>query len=351
MPIQIVDATIHQIAKAQDTQGAGCVTLSLRQEQLPSGPVLNRLCDSLIDIYRKNSNSNGTLGIDPNDHKFTFALKDYVEGRQDFIAFTHQAVDLIKDRMEQAFFSTGGFALFLRYTVDATDLLMVVMLKLKEGAGIDVATLNLTETLNIDTAHLHEAAKVNISRWQTQQEPHLTFIKGRAKKNDVSAYFREALACTAFTSSKHHTEAVIAAADAFIDGRDDVPAERKAKERVEMRQRLYECLVGAEDEVSLLAVAGAVHPGDPHAFVDHVKERAEAEGYHLDDVFKPHKDSVRRLRRLRARYGSISVAFDVGDVQQERVRYDSESRSLVLKDPPAHLIKSIQEHESAQQSP
>jgi len=166
MSIQIVDATIHQIAKEKETQGDGCVTLALRPTNLANDAVLARLCDGLLTLYREKSNSNGTLGVDPNAHEFTFLLEDYVAGEVEFIAFTRETVDLIKEQMEQSFMSTGGYALFLRYTVEESDFLLVAMLKLKPGAGIDSETLNLTETLNIDMNQLHEAARINITRWQ-----------------------------------------------------------------------------------------------------------------------------------------------------------------------------------------
>lgn len=347
MSIKIIDATIHQIDKDKETQGSGCISLTLREDRLEVNEKLARLCDVLIELYRKNSNSNGTLGVDPNDHKFTFLLKEYVEGGEEFIAFTHEVVGLIEGQMEQAFMSTGGYALFLRYVADNNDLLMVVMLKLKEGAGIDSDTLDLTETLNIDMSRLHEAARVNITRWQAKQEPHLTFIKGRGTKG-VSDYFRTALACTAFTNSKHHTELIIAAADAFIDANPDIPTEEKTQKRLEMRKSLHECLIKVQDEVPLITVAAAVHPDDPESFVEFIQQRADSDGYHIDGQFKPYKPAVRGLQRLTARYGSIHVSFDIDDVQHERVMYDEDTNSIILKNPPSNIIKSVKENEPAQ---
>ncbi|OAD82079.1 hypothetical protein ATN89_21520 [Comamonas thiooxydans] len=298
----------------------------------------------MIDLYRKNANSNGTLGIDPNDHKFTFNLESYVAKEEDFIDFTKKTVDLIKGQMEQAFMSTGGYALFLRYTADNHDLMMIAMLKLKEGSGIDATTLDITETLNIDMNRLHEAARINITRWQNGEEPHLTFIKGRGSKG-VSDYFRNALACTAFTNSKYHTELVILAADAFIDKNTDIPPEEKTAKRIEMRRSLYGCLSKVSDEVPLITVAAAVNPDHPEAFVEFIQQRADSDGFHIDGQFKPYKPAVKGLQRLAARYGSIHVSFDVDDVQHERVRYDEESDSIILKNPPSHIVRSVRENE------
>lgn len=344
MPIHITDATIHQINKAAQTKDEGSVTLNARQESLPKDDVLEGLCQSLIDLYTRYANSNGTLGQDPVDHRFPLHLKSYVDGQTSFIPFTQEVLGILKTQMEKSFLSTGGYALFLRYSIDEHDMLLVVMLKLKVGAGIDAATLSLTKTLNIDLDHLHEAARINVTRWVDGQQPYLTFIKGRSSENDVSEYFRKALACTGFTDSKHHTEAVLRAADEFINARADLDVAGKQVERIAMRQRLYDCLSTNLVEVPLLTVAAAVHPDDPQNFVNHIKAKAVDGGYHLDDRFKPHRPTFQKLHRIKERFGSVQVAFDVEDVLEERVRYDEELDAVVLLNPPDRLKQTLKEH-------
>lgn len=342
--MQITDATIHQINKVAQTRDEGSVRLNPRQESLPKDDLLDGLCLSLIDLYTRQANSNGTLGQDPVEHRFPLHLRSYVEGQTAFIPFTHDVLGILKAQMEESFLSTGGYALFLRYSIDEHDMLLVVMLKLKAGAGIDAATLSLTKTLNIDLDHLHEAARINVTRWLSGQQPYLTFIKGRTSANDVSEYFRKALACTGFTDSKHHTEAVLRAADEFVNARVDLDAAGKQTERISMRQRLYDCLSTNLIEVPLITVAAAVHPNDPQNFVDHIKLKAADGGYHIDDRFKPHRHTFQRLHRIKERFGSVQVAFDVEDVREERVRYDQQLDAVVLLNPPERLKQALMEN-------
>lgn len=344
MPIKITDAIIHQINKAAQTKDEGSVTLTARQESLPKDDVLDNLCRSLIDLYTRNANSNGTLGQDPVEHRFPLHLKSYIEGQTNFIPFTHDVLGILKSRMEESFLSTGGYALFLRYSIDEYDMLLVVMLKLTAGAGIDVATLSLTKTLNIDLDHLHEAARINVTRWIDGQQPYLTFIKGRSSANDVSEYFRKALACTGFTDSKHHTEALLRAADEFVNARVDLDVVEKQVERIAMRQRLYDCLSSNQIEVPLITVAAAIYPNDPQNVVDHIKAKAVDGGYHIDDRFKPHRPTFQKLHRIKERFGSVQVAFDVEDVREERVRYDEQLDAVVLLNPPERLKQTLKEN-------
>lgn len=344
MFIQITEATIHHLEKSAQTRGTGSITVHPRATQLPVDGVLQRLCDSLVLMYTKAANSNGTLGVDPRAHRFPVHLRDYFEGRTEFIQFTREAVTLIAHRMEESFLASGGYALFLRYRIERHDFVLVAMLKLKHGAGIDAGTLSLTETLNIDLAHLNEAARINLSRWQSQQQPYLTFIKGATRQAEVSEYFREALACTSFTDSRHHTEAVLRAAHDFIDARTDLSAEGRRQEKFTMRQRLFDCLDSNRDEVPLATVAAAINPSAPSDFLDHVRNRPEGESYDLDDRFKPNRKTYMGLKRLHGKIGTVVLSFDVADVQAERVRYDARTDSVVLKSPTESLKNSILEH-------
>ena len=76
MPIQITDATIHQLDKSAQSQGDNSVTLKPRDANLAVNDVLKRLCDNLIEMYAKVANSNGTLGVDPLAHKFPVHLTE-----------------------------------------------------------------------------------------------------------------------------------------------------------------------------------------------------------------------------------------------------------------------------------
>jgi nucleoid-associated protein len=96
--------------------------------------------------------------------------------------------------MANANFANGGYdrtklnryALFLRYTNVAADWLLLVMLKLKAGTGIHPATLTLNQTLSFDIDHLHEAARIDLAKWQANTQPYLSFIKKRTTSEDVT---------------------------------------------------------------------------------------------------------------------------------------------------------------------
>lgn len=344
--MQIQEATIHRLIKAAQTSGDGSVQHNHRPNALPVDDVLTTLCTDLLALYGNTVNSYGTLGQDATLHTFPLRLNEYTTGTVAFHAFTTATLSLIKKEMQGSIFANGGYALFLRYQHDDHDFLLVAMLKLKPGAGIDEQTLSLEPTLNIDLSRLHEAARINLTRLATATEPYLSFIKGKAKKGDVTEYFRDALACENFTSSSHHTDQLIKAADAFVAARPDLGTpEAKREEKTHMRRRLVECFANNADDVVLHTLAAAIMPSSPQDFIDFVRTGPQADQYQINDSFKPHRATYNKIRRISGRIGgSVSVGFDVADVQTHRVYYDAAVDGLVLKSPPEHIKQAILEN-------
>lgn len=342
---------MHQIVKREQTRGPGTVTVNPRTTVLRNDEVLERLCSELVSMFRTVANGSGTLGIDPDVHEWPPFLRRYVGEELDFIPFTTESARLISERMQEEFLSNGGYALFLRYGVDGQDFMMVAMLKLKPGAGVNAETLDLTATLNIDLAHLNEAARVNLTRWAANEQPHLNFIKGRAKSGKVSDYFREALSCTNFTNSKFHTEQVMKAATDFINDMPWENDEEKRRAHQDMRSRLVACFEQNKVEVPIDTIAAHVYPDEPQEFLEFVRSAVGEQDYHLADRFTPDRKTYIAYKRVTGKMGTVSVAFDVADVREERVRYDPNTNSLIIANPSEDLKVAIQQHVPAPHVP
>ncbi len=347
--MQIHDATIHQLIKAVQTKGEESVARHVRGTSLPIDATLQQVSADLLSMYTNRSNSTGTFGVDPTLYQFPVKLREQLAGNLTFYDFTIEALGLIQEEMSRSLLANGGFALFLRYNHNNNEFLLISMLKLKAGAGINEETLDLKPTLNIDLSLLHEAARINLTRLNNNEQPYLTFIKGKAKAGDVTEYFRNALACLNFTSSKHHTEQVIAAADDFVAARADIPTlELRREERIQMRTRLHDCFSSNSKEVVLQTIAAAVMPSDPQNFIDFVKEEVLSERYQISDTFQPDKKVYSGLRRIRGTIGkTVTLSFSVDDVRESRVIYDSSTDCIVLASPTEKLKQAIIENVSS----
>lgn len=340
--MQIIEATIHQLQKIAHVHGEGSVTLITRDSNLPIDDTLDRTCQELLSLYNRSSDSSGTFGGNPDVHVFPVRLKNFKEDSIGFIDLTKITVNLIAERMALVPPSSGGYALFLRYHQAQNEFFLIAMLKLKPGAGID-ASLGLTPSLHIDLAQLHEAARVNITRFQLGEEPYLTFIKGARKAHDVTEYFRAALGCESYTSSAAHTKELISAADDFVRQRNDLASNEEIQhERLETRRRLFECLQQNRDEINLATAAAAINPQEPQDFVEFSQTLVDGERkYKFDARFKPDRKTTLGLKRISGTVGTIRLSFDVNDVRTGALEYDAQRDAIIINKPSSVLKQQI----------
>lgn len=349
LSVQVIEATIHRLQKAAHTHGEGSVTTQLRNSNLPVDETLKGVCRDLLALYNRASDSSGTFGSNPNVHVFPIRFDEYLQGALEFPDLSRATVDLIASQMETSRLANGGYVLFLRYREPPNDFLLIAMLKLKPGAGIDEGSLSLLPTVNIDLDLLNEAARINITRLKASEEPYLTFIKGSRKATEVTEYFRNALACQNYTNSAEQTKHLIQAADDFVRQRADLPTEeQKQHERLETRRRLFECLQQNREEITLPTVAAAIHPADPDEFVTFSQSVVDGERkYKFDGRFKPDRKTARGLRRITGTIGTVRLSFDVEDVRSGAVEYDRRRDAIVIKQPSQKLKQDILEYVDA----
>jgi len=347
--VQIIDATIHRLQKAAHTHGEDSVIIQLREGSLPIDDTLQGVCRDLLALYNRTSDSSGTFGSNPNVHVFPSRFREYMEGTLAFRGLCNATVDLIASQMAASRLANGGYALFLRYQEQPNDFLLIAMLKLKPGAGIDENSLSLQPTLNIDLDLLNEAARINITRFEANEEPYLTFIKGSRKATEVTEYFRKALACQNYTNAAEQTKQLIQAADDFVRQRDDLVTEdQKQHERLETRRRLFECLQQNREEVTLATAAAAISPADPGEFVIFSQSVIDGERkYKFDGRFKPDRKATQSLRRITSSMGTVRLSFDVEDVRTGTVEYDALRDAVIIKKPSQRLKQDILEHVDA----
>jgi nucleoid-associated protein len=347
--VQIIEATIHRLQKAAHTHGEGSVTTQLRANNLPIDETLEGVCRDLLALYNRTSDSSGTFGNNPNVHVFPVRFDEYLQGTLAFHDLSQATVDLIASQMAGVRLANGGYALFLRYREPPNDFLLIAMLKLKPGAGIDEDSLGLLPTLNIDLDLLNEAARINITRLQVNEEPYLTFIKGARKAAEVTEYFRNALACQNYTNAAEQTKQLILAADDFVKQREDLETEEQRQhERLDTRRRLFECLQQNRDEITLATAAAAIYPAEPNDFVTFSQAVVEGERkYKFDGRFKPDRKTAQSLRRISGSMGSVRVSFDVEDVRSGVIEYDPERDAIIIKQPSNKLKQEILEHVDA----
>lgn len=334
--MEIQQSIIHGVIKNKDTSGTDSVSIKPRLELLPIDDRLIKLGNDILKLYGKLSNGYGMLGDDYNVHRFPQYLDRYVNSESDFIEFSNNTISVISELMSQQRFSTTSYPVFFRHTNQGRDWLLIAVLKLKEGVGIDENTLALNDSLFFDISNLREAARIDIEKWKVNQQPYLSFIKrGSGSNSESSKYFRDALSCLEYTDAKYNTDMAVKAVDDYCESQNF-----DAQKRQSLRARVYEYCKekkDADEPVNLTSLSAMLNDQEPNSFISFVREK----NYEVSETFSPNPESYKRLQRLSKRFGTISLGFDVDDLYSERIVYSSDDNSIVVRNPPSELVAEI----------
>lgn len=330
--MEINEAIVQGIVKEANST---VVTAKPRKKASPIDDQMTKLGADLLEVYGKGTNNYGTLSTDTGTYQFPHHLKRYMEGELDLIAFSQATANLIVAELTASHPATGGFYVFLRYTNQGVDWLLIVGLKTKEMTSIDEESMDLRAALTLDIQHLHEAARIDLNKWTKGTQPYLSFIKRSGRQDDVTKYFRKALGCTDYTDAKFNTDAAVKAIDAYCE---EYALEIEARREVRAKVYAYfEKMRETEKPATLTALSALINHEEPTQFTDFVKANDEA--YPVSETFAPHKRSYVRYHRISGSMGNIKVSFDVDDVIHERV--DLDANDLVIRGISARLRDEI----------
>lgn len=327
---------LHAIHKES---GSDQVTIDHRDECLVVDDLLNKLGGDVLSIYGKKSNSYGTFDPDTIAHPFSATLNNMLDKPDEdvYVEFSKKTIGLIANRMQTEQFATGGYVLILNYQNQGKGWLMVVMLKLKPGTGVDEKTKELTGVISLDIDHLHEAARIDIQKWRAADQPYLSFVKQKASGGDITRYFRLALGCTEFTDSVANTKESMRAIKDFARNRG-WNGDRTRQARSAYYEYCNEKKMQGEN-VNLTALSAIICDQDPSAFRDFIRENE----YKVNDEFEPSQKEYRKFKRLSGKVGTVNVSFDVDDLVNNRIVLNPDAHSLTITNISAQLEQKIQD--------
>lgn len=303
--MQINNAIVHKIEKVVQSPSV----LELRPTTLVINNELNDLLDHLIDLYNnKTGRGYGKFDTDVVSYPFSGLLDDFNNQTTDFISFTHLAMNNLQSRIDGQGFATGGYILFIEYDHNARKIMLVVSLKDREGFVFD-ANLNLDNQHHIDLEHLHEMARVDVTKWKTpNSERYLSFAKKRQNSDkSFSKYFRDFIGCDEFEEEMQLTKNVVNAIKQYANF-GPVSDERKAHITQITHDYMHE-LNKTNGTFKIQDLATRLDQDIPQRFSTFVSS-CDIE---ISDGFKPNRSAFIGLKRKTVKQGTVSVSFNVSD--------------------------------------
>ena len=326
MPIR--HCIVHLIDKKPD--GSPAVLHARDSELQPSAAMENLLAD-LNDSYNaKQGKAWGLFHEESGAYPFSGWLKRYLDGEQDFTAFSRQAVEQLQKLMEESNLSTGGHVLFAHYQQGMTDYLAIALLHHSEGVAVTEA-LDVTPAKHLDLSQLHLAARINLSEWQNnrQSKQYISFIKGKNGKK-VSDYFRDFIGCQEGVDAPSETRTLLKAFSDFVESEDLAEEQARAKTETLVDYASSQARLG--EPITLQELSGLIDEERPQAFYDHIRNK----DYGMAAEFPADKRTLSQFRRFTGRAEGLSISFEA-HLLGSKVEYDEARDMLIIRQLPTQL--------------
>ncbi|MDR8016441.1 nucleoid-associated protein YejK [Ectopseudomonas guguanensis] len=326
MPIR--HCIVHLIDKKPDGSPA---VLHARDSELTTSQAMENLLADLNESYNaKQGKAWGLFHEESGAYPFSGWLKAYLDGEQDFTAFSRQAVEHLQKLMEESNLSTGGHVLLAHYQQGMTDYLAIALLHHSEGVAVTDA-LDVTPAKHLDLGQLHLAARINISEWQNnkQSKQYISFIKGKNGKK-VSDYFRDFIGCQEGVDGPGETRTLLKAFSDFVES-EDLP-EEQAREKTKTLVGYATGQAKLGEPITLEELSGLIDEERPKAFYEHIRNK----DYGMAPEFPADKRTLSQFQRFTGRAEGLSISFEA-HLLGSKIEYDEGRDMLIIRQLPTQL--------------
>ena len=329
----IQNVVVHLIDKQADS---GQSILSLSPAGIADSDTLEYFLEELNKVY--NSKPGKVFGsfIDAKNETDDAVqsshalLGKFLNEQMSFIDYTHQSMNLLKHYIDQASKATGGYMVFIHYTLFGSDFMLIVMLNNVAGVAVD-SKLELNNINYLDITKLHLAARIDLSLWQDdpQSGRYISMIRGK-ESNKLSEYFRKFIGSDETINSKQETSELLTAVSQFCDTEIQ---DNEQKSQFKQKASEY-CLEQADkgQNVVIKDFSGYVADNAVDDFMNYIN----SEQFTLTDEISPNKTVIRRFNKISGRNQQVSITINE-EALGDTVIYDADKETLTLSDLPATL--------------
>jgi len=335
--MDINNCIVHQI---HAEQGVKDVTVTKRDEELKSSIELQHLVEDVLKSYRKEANL--AYGDFKNPHIFPEKLNEFLTNKIDFVAFSHRALEELRDRMEDQLFSTGGYLLFIHYR-DISDFILVVMLKEAAGLSFD-KNLELKDIERLDLDKLHFAARINFVKWKsssknTSNERYVSFLKGAAREV-VTEYFKKFLGIddSSYIDQRENTRALKDAIRTYSK-ENQWKADREHSARSAVQEYGLKQVIAAEP-IDLKVIARIMEPENPSDFISF----AQGDNVKLQGGVILSKAELKRFTQMTGKNALMSIRIEHEALEGDEPNAIWKDGTLTIHDVPKQLKKALDEY-------
>ncbi|WP_375055541.1 nucleoid-associated protein YejK [Zobellella sp. DQSA1] len=329
MSLDIEHIIVHSLFL--DEQGQ--TQLATREQELATGPAVNRLMGELHHIY--NTKAGKVFGyFSEEDTGFRDLVRRVQDQSLTFAAFSHLAAERLQGELHRLEMNEAGILLFVRYQWLGAHYLLIALLDNKDSVTV-TDKLEVSHASYLDLGKMQLAARLDLTELQSRPDSHryFSFIKGRAGRK-VSDFFLNFLSCVEGMDPKAQSQGLLKAVDEYCAARQLSPEEKlesKALVNKYCREQLKE-----GEELELRELSAELGSDDDLDFYQFVSEE-----YQLEERFPVDRSALKGLTKYVGSGGGLTISFDQ-KLLGERIQYDAATDTLVIKGTPPNLKSQLQ---------
>ena len=325
---RVVQVAVHDLRR----RGAGDFETFFGKAQLEISETVELVVNELHALYSSRaSKAHGRFSEDA-DH---YPAKAYIEafhegGYDDFAGLTQKLMATLAFQAKQKPGAAGGHVLFAHIEKDNQVFLMVAIINARLGAEL-TKDFDIAAVTHLDLDGFRFAGRVNISAWLADADRYIGFLKGNG---DVAEYFKEFLGCDTAVQDREDTRKLIQILEDFAE-----PTNGQVKDKQAFLRKAHDiCERHVREGVPLDfgSFANELYPDGPE-----VLAKALGQDQALGDGFIPNKRTLRALVKFRAKTRQWTLEFDRSALNDGKIVYDNDKKTLTLKDLPQELTEDL----------
>ena len=288
--------------------------------------VVIEFVEKLIKSFGSKNPTYGKFQDDATTYPFQSLITDFKDDN-DFLKFSIESMNLLEKEI-QVPQAKGGYVVFTSYTQNGQEFLITIMLDKAEQFTIDDDSLDIRKLKTLDIDKLARANRLNIDKWENNDDLYLAFIKGT---RDVSSYFQKFIGNTDLTSSKKNSQNLKNAVSKFM--REQGFSSEQKDEANGRISGYLDKQFETERDVELSAIAAHLNPDDPSVFIDFVQN----EDVEVSGNFRLSKKSdYFMFRKSRVSGSGFKLEFEKNLIKQGKII--REDNDIVIKDLPEDML-------------
>ena len=360
---------IHQLNKVQHKE---IKPSNIRPEVLDANSeIVQNLVNEINALYcRKGNNVQYGVFIEGEGRgSFPDSFESYSANEvltdKDFIELTKKAMESLYIQANAKSSSSGGYILFVDCNLPSSGRFFITaMVKQKAGVTLD-DSLDLKELLHLDITRLHQAARINFSKYMQflqasdEKKSEINYLNFVSPKTNAEAagYFITALGCTQGCSSARATADVVRASVEFFESNEELK-----KHSYDIRQKLHEHLGKKAfdgESVKLSEIEKIAREFIPADDSEKVEELADSFVSHLNGEkwaipveFTVHTGTLKKQSFISSKTENWKFEFNtssLGCEETSEIFYDEEEQCIVIRHLPEKVIESITKELAAKQ--